>query len=349
MGRARDVAGFVGFATVVAGCITAFVLFAFGWPGWRPFIGSAVANLLLSCTIGGLCWAMLPAVAVAACRWHPFNRWTVVLLTMFAAAVGGTGLAVLVARLFDVGESAGALFASTFRTSLPITFVVGIVATLLESSKARLAEAELALRSQQLERERAEKLAAEAQLASLASRVQPHFLFNTLNSIAALIRDNPEQAEETIERLSSLLRASLDENQTVPIEREMKLVGDYLEIQRTRLGSRLRYSLDCESASIGAATVPLFAVQSLVENALKHVAARRQQGVELHVGAHARADEIVLEVSDDGPGFDPESIKAGHGLDSLQGRLRALYGNRGSLEFERTPARMIVRLRIPAA
>src|SRR5207244_1391633 len=102
------------------------------------------------------------------------------------------------------------LWAGSLITALPITVVVGVVTTLIVSNKQRLEISRAALQTQRLERERAEKLAAEAQLASLSSRVQPHFLFNTLNSIAALIRENPEQAEQTVERLASLLRSSLD-------------------------------------------------------------------------------------------------------------------------------------------
>ena len=129
------------------------------------------------------------------------------------------------------------------------------------------------------------KLAAEAQVASLTSRVQPHFLFNTLNSISALIRDDPKQAEQTIERLASLLRSSLDQTETVPLEQEIKLVRDYLEIQKTRLGERLHFEVAVEPGI--QATVPPFSVQTLVENSVKHVAGRRQEGVNLQIQARA--------------------------------------------------------------
>jgi LytS/YehU family sensor histidine kinase len=205
----------------------------------------------------------------------------------------------------------------------------------------------MALQAQRLERERAEKLAAEAQLASLTSRVQPHFLFNTLNSISALIRENPEQAEQTIERLASLLRSSLDQTETVPLEQEIKLVRDYLEIQRTRLGERLRFEVTVEPGV--QALVPPFSIQTLVENAVKHVAGRRQEGVTLQIQARRFDGNLVVFVNDNGPGFAEDSLKAGHGLDNLQGRLRAIYGDRAGLEFLRERGSMIVRLRVPAA
>jgi two-component system, LytTR family, sensor histidine kinase AlgZ len=290
----------------------------------------------------------LPPVARRVCDWHFFNRWSALLVTMVGAAAAGTAVGVLVARSVGVGDSAVTLYVTTLRTSVPITILIGVIVTLLEAAKARLADTELALRTQQVERERAEKLAAEAQLASLTTRVQPHFLFNTLNSIAALVRDDPRRAEQMIERLSSLLRGSLDATDAVPVEREMKLVADYLDIQRMRLGGRLRHSIVWQPEETNGATVPPFAVQSLVENSVKHVAGRRQEGVDVQVRARHADRELVIEVADNGPGFDGGSITVGHGLDNLQGRLRALYGEWARVEFDRGPAGMTVRLRIPA-
>jgi len=258
-----------------------------------------------------------------------------------AAAIGYYG--------FGAGQglvSPIVLFANTLPVALAITVVVGVITTLIVSNKERLEASRAALQAQRLEREHAEKLAAEAQLASLTSRVQPHFLFNTLNSISALIREDPKQAEQTIERLASLLRSSLDQTETVPLEQEMKLVRDYLEIQKTRLGERLRFEVTVEPGV--EAPVPPFSVQTLVENAVKHVAGRRQEGVSLQIQARRFDGSVVVFVSDNGPGFGEDSIRAGHGLDNLQNRLRVIYGGRAGLEFLHEPGSMIVRLRVPA-
>ena len=150
-----------------------------------------------------------------------------------------------------------------------------------------------------------------------------------------------------VEQLSALLRGSLDTAETVPLEREMRLLADYLEIQRARLGGRLRYEIDWQATSVNGATVPPFAVQTVVENALKHVAGQRPEGVVLWLRAWRSDQDLVIEVTDDSPGFDPDSIQAGHGLDHLQSRMRALYGARAGLEFDRLPSGMTVRLRIP--
>src|SRR5205814_9509341 len=125
-----------------------------------------------------------------------------------------------------------------------------------------------------------------AQLTSLESRVQPHFLFNTLNSISALIREDPRAAERMVERLAALLRDSLEMNRTrlVPLSRELRIVQDYLEIEKTRYGDRLRYSIDV-AADLDDPEVPPFCLQPLVENRVKHVVSHRRVGAERMVSA----------------------------------------------------------------
>ena len=149
-----------------------------------------------------------------------------------------------------------------------------------------------------------------------------------------------------IEHLSSLLRSSLDSKEAIPVAQELRLVTDYLEIQRARLGPRLRYDLDVEANISGA--VPPFSLQTL-ENVLKHVAGRRSEGVTVRVAARRDADSLVLAVTDDGPGFDPDAMTAGHGLDVLQRRLHAIFGSRATLDFHREPHRMTVQVRVPVA
>jgi len=280
-------------------------------------------------------------------------RWPAYLLTMTVTATIGTVLAggyyFLTAEYFGQGlpwnGSFRAVVKEALSSSIPITWVIGSLVTAFGTISHRLQAAELALRTQQLERERAEKLAAEAQLASLASRVQPHFLFNTLNAISALVREEPTRAEAMIERLATLLRSSLDSAQTVPLSRELKLVTDYLDIQQERLGARLRYQV--ESTPDTDAAVPPFSIQTVVENCLKHVAGRRSEGVSVTVRATQTASELLIDVVDDGPGFSEDAVKAGSGLDNLQGRLRALFGDRAKLEFRRDASGMTVRLRVP--
>jgi hypothetical protein len=305
---------------------------------------------LITLIIGGLSWAVMPALSEWTEPRPPLLRWTVLVSALLGTGTAGTAIASAVGHYgfgVEQGQSPLHLFGETLPAVLPITLVVGVITTLIVAGRERLEASRMALQAQRLERERAEKLAAEAQLASLSSRVQPHFLFNTLNSISALIRERPAEAEQTIERLASLLRSSLDNTETVPLEQEIKLVRDYLEIQKTRLGQRLRFKIVVEPGI--ESSLPPFSVQTLVENSVKHVAGRRQEGVTLQVRASRLGGDVVVFVTDDGPGFAEDSLKPGHGLDNLQGRLRAIYGARAGLELLREAGSMIVRLRVPAA
>jgi hypothetical protein len=358
-GRWRDWIEFAGWCVIPAVCISALSFVFGGFHGGASLLWNLAYSYLFSVEIGGLAWWTMPLLSARLCAVHPVLKWTGLIATLTAVAAVGTLFAIALIQVitalgisggpFAGGEPFWQVYAGALRTAVPITLFIGIITTVIETAKARLRATELELRTQQLHREQAEKLAAEAQFASLSSRVQPHFLFNTLNSIAALIRENPRQAEQMVERLGSLLRGSLDAAETVPLEQEMKLVADYLEIQRARLGGRLRYEIDWRPESANGATVPPFAVQTVVENALKHVAGRRTEGVALKVRATTRENLLEVEVTDDGPGFDATALKAGHGLDNLQQRLRAIYGAAAGIDLDRGAGGMIVRLRVPSA
>jgi LytS/YehU family sensor histidine kinase len=309
-------------------------------------------GILLSIAIGSFAWTLFPVVMRATAGWPRMAAWTLSVAAMVFCAVAGTAAITTVPFLVGVIDAPDILpdikivFLQNVAITMPVTVVIGIAMILIGTSKARVEATELSLRTQQLERERAEKLAAEAQLASLSSRVQPHFLFNTLNSVSGLIREQPAQAEAMIEHLSSLLRSSLDGKDLVDLAEELKLVTDYLEIQRTRLGGRLRYDLAVARDASGK--LPPFSLQTLVENSLKHVAARRPDGIGIRIEGRRDGNTLSLAVTDDGPGFDPDAMRAGHGLDILQRRLRRVFGDAATLEFDRQPRSMTVRLRVPS-
>ncbi|MGB7985700.1 MAG: histidine kinase [Terracidiphilus sp.] len=282
-----------------------------------------------------------------------FPRFVIVLdaLVLLATATCGTLVGGLL--LSWIGIIPHRLYWFEFRSSYPISVVislmVGLGITSYETLRYKLQAATLELRTRQVEQERAYKLLAEAQLSSLESRIHPHFLFNTLNSIAALIPSDPQRAEDTVGKLASLLRFSLNANQNglVSLSQELKIVRDYLEIEKTRFGARLRYEIsvpdECTEVS-----VPPLALQSLVENAVKHVVAQRNQGAEIHISGVKVDGHFVLEVSDDGPGFTLAAITPEHGLGNLIARLELLFGSAGQLEVARENDRTVVRLSFPA-
>ena len=340
----------VAFSLLVETAIYALIV-ARGEIPLANIVPRFLQGVAIAFSIGSLSWWWAKAVAHAVWRFPPAVRWLLIALTMLGTGAAGTALGVGVLH-FGFGVAANVPFwrltANVSRSTVPFTILVGIVITLLESRREKIRVTELELKAQQLQRERAEKLAAEAQFASLSSRVQPHFLFNALNSISALIREDPARAELMIERLSSLLRSSLDPARTVPLAQEWKLVSDYLELQQVRFGDRLRYRVDPVGDGLAAASVPPFAVQTLVENALKHVAGGRLEGVDVRVEARKSQAGVEIDVTDDGPGFGPGAIATGHGLDNLQERLRSLFGERAGIELLPAHTGMTVRMRVPA-
>lgn len=240
-------------------------------------------------------------------------------------------------------------FRSSYPFSIVISLVVGLGMTTYQTLRHQLHFAVLELRSRQVEQERAYKLLAEARLSSLESRLHPHFLFNTLNSIAALIPRDPQRAEDTVGKLASLLRFSLASSSAglVPLAQELKFVRDYLEIESTRFGARLRYSIDVPDALLEVKTPPM-ALQSLVENAVKHVVSQRARGAEIRIVGRVENEQARLEVTDDGPGFGLESISSDHGLGNLIARLQLLFADRGKLSVTRRDNLTVVGLEFPA-
>jgi LytS/YehU family sensor histidine kinase len=215
-----------------------------------------------------------------------------------------------------------------YRRGLVISLAVSIPVTIAAVTVSRLSDR---LHRTEREKQRALALATEARLASLESRVRPHFLFNALNSAIALIPEDPRRAENLLERLCALLRSSLDARAgLVSLGDELRVATDYLEIERVRFGNRLSYQIDVPD-ELHAIEVPAFAVQTLVENSVKYAVSPRQQGARIHVVARRDGGRVAIDITDDGPGFGPDIWVPGHGLDGLRGRLDALYGTRARL------------------
>jgi LytS/YehU family sensor histidine kinase len=204
------------------------------------------------------------------------------------------------------------------------------------------------LHEKEIAEERARKLAAEARLRSLESRIRPHFLFNTLNTISSLIAVNPAQAEQIVGRLAELLRASLDTSHQplIPLREELAMVESYIDIERARFGDKLRGSVEVP-AELQDAKVPPMALQSLVENAVKHGITPQSGGGEFLVTASAENGSLRIEVRDTGPGFDLSAIPAGHGLDSVVERLDALFGAKARLNVFRRDGYSVVEMIVP--
>jgi len=200
---------------------------------------------------------------------------------------------------------------------------------------------------------RAEALRAQAELEAMRSQLNPHFILNTFHALIGLVRRDPAVAEEALERLGDLLRYSLriqrEGRDEVTLHDEWAFVQSYLDLERLRLEDRLRVTFDADSETLDCA-VPSFALQTLVENSVRHAIAPRAAGGRLAVTARKSEDRLIVRVEDDGPGgaAPPPGENHGVGLRLLRERLAALYGVRARLDLEAAPGGVAAILDLPA-
>ena len=197
-----------------------------------------------------------------------------------------------------------------------------------------------------LERERAlrlERAASEAQLVALRAQLHPHFLFNALNAAMALVHDDAARAEDVLQRLADLLRASLATEQTrVPLRTELQRVRDYLEIERVRFEERLhvRWSID---DGLAPHLVPGGILLPLVDNAVKH----SPGAIDIEVGARSEGSHLALWVANAGSLGDSTEPGLGLGLSNVNARLAAEFGPDGGLTLSSDEGRVVARVRMP--
>jgi two-component system, LytTR family, sensor kinase len=193
---------------------------------------------------------------------------------------------------------------------------------------------------------------AQARLQALRMQLNPHFLFNTLNSIASLVYDQPRAADEMIESLGELLRLTLNapDRQEVTLREELHFLDRYLHIEQTRFGERLSVVKNIEPATLDA-IVPILVLQPIAENAIKHGIEEQLAPGVVSIDVKRSGDILHLQVSDNGRGLSATAdgtVKEGVGLGNTRARLRELYGDKGSLEFGVRPGGgFLVEIKIP--
>jgi two-component system LytT family sensor kinase len=188
-----------------------------------------------------------------------------------------------------------------------------------------------------------------SRLESLKMQLQPHFLFNTLNAINALIHEDREAADRMVTRLADLLRLTLYESrQQVPLARELEFVSAYVEIQQIRFQNRLTVSIEVKGPVLGA-LVPSLVLQPIVENAIRHGIGPRVRDGHVWVRARREHDILVLEVEDDGVGFRPgdDVRSSGIGLRNTRARLQQLYEDDHQMVIRPLERGTLVRIILP--
>ncbi|HVF29776.1 MAG TPA: histidine kinase [Pyrinomonadaceae bacterium] len=253
------------------------------------------------------------------------------------------------ARPFSFSTDFQRLFVGEFHINLlTYSIVVGIWHLRLINRRYLEREREaarLALTMSQLETQ-----LANARLDALKMQLHPHFLFNTLNSISVLIRDDPEAANRMLVRLSELLRAALQRgsSQEVLLKEELEFLRTYLEIEQVRLQDRLRVIFKVDDETLDA-RVPNLILQPLVENAIRHGIAPLARAGKIVIAAQRKNGTIKLSVSDNGGGMsDPNGGPNGIGLTNTRERLEKLYGDRQQFEIASRPGEGVeVEITIP--
>lgn len=349
--------GFVLIVTNLAVLMVMLVLLAAGQVrGTHQFLDTLTYSLIVANLTGAVAMVVMSALLEKlARRRRPTMPYAIAGIAVIVALGCLAAQAALVALRFASAAHFWSDYVHTLKLATPLAAVFSLGSVAYSSLATRLEMTQLQLREKELAEERTRKLAAEARLHSLESWIHPHFLFNTLNTISALIAVDPTRADQIVGRLAALLRASLDSgnHSLIPLREELSLVESYLDIERVRLGGKLRVMLEVP-AELGETQVPPMALQSLVENAVKYGVTPQPMGGEIRI--HAAMDagdpgrkQVRVGVCDSGPGFDPGGIPAGHGLDKLVQRLDALFGEGASLHVLRRDGFSVVEMVVPGA
>jgi sensor histidine kinase YesM len=324
--------------------------------GWELPLG----EVLLAALINTAPPAALGVAAVRICRrapWTPDAAGRFFAIQVGIALAWGVAVVAAESALFVALASwrSGALSFEMVNRGVALwQFLIAVIVYCALAGVTYTAQVHARLRAEQERSARARALQTEAELAALRAQLNPHFLFNTLHTLLALVREDPPRAEKALEQFGDLLRHALRAQRETRDEgtfaEEWKFVRDYLALEELRLGGRLRLNVAVDPGTLDC-IVPVFCLQPLVENAVRHGIAPRAAGGRLAIGARLDDGCVELTVEDDGPGADAETVAAGGtGLRILRQRIEALHGDRGAVVVEprRPGGGFAVRVRIPA-
>ena len=308
---------------------------------WLPLFATALATWLP--------WALATPWIISLARRYPIIRGTTVRtvavhLAAFAtiSAVAEAWSALLQVIFNPWGNRQSPTFWDTWSITLLYQVLIFVIAYALILTITYLVDSRENIARQMTETARLNEELSKAQLAALRRQMEPHFMFNTLNSIAGLVRDRRNDAAVSmIVGLSEFLRRATEDSHRsqVTLAEEVEYLQRYVDIQQVRFGERLRVSVDIP-ADLLDAPVPGLLLQPLVENAIKHGIATRVVGGNIRVTGTRVNGSLFLSVYNDGPGFadDWQTNGAGVGLANLRTRLQILHGEASGLQMRRAGA-----------
>ncbi len=182
-----------------------------------------------------------------------------------------------------------------------------------------------------------------AELSALEAKINPHFLYNSLNSIASLVHENPDKAEHMVMNLSKFYRFSTGRNNQYfdTLKNELEIVSTYLEIEKVRFDERLVFSVEYQNEELKNCQIPRFLIQPIVENAIKHGISKIAGNGIVQLTISVEKENLVIKIHDNGVPF-PDNIFSGYGLKSIQDKLRLLSGEKASMTINNEPEKAVI-------
>ncbi|MBZ0207000.1 MAG: histidine kinase [Flavobacteriales bacterium] len=282
-------------------------------------------------------------------RWLDMSIGRLLLRMVLGALILGTMAGLLQAALHDAAfPAAGSMIAGTGRRLVEVLlswvlqlFVWSVVYVAYHYIIRSRVEEMRSLRLQAANRE--------GQLSNLRSQLNPHFMFNALNSIRALIEEDPERAKRSITLLSAILRNAMStvKRKTVPLGEEIDMVRSYLSLEAMRYEERLRVHFDVDPA-LERSPVPPMMLQTLVENAVRHGIAKRKEGGDVHISAVPEQNGMRILVRNTGHYVKGRSKEEGLGLRNTEQRLEHIYGNKASLRIFNDGNMVVCEIHLPS-
>jgi two-component system LytT family sensor kinase len=329
----------------VVGIIAGMVMITFEsviqekWVSLRTGISNLIFSVLMTIVVTNF-------IYVFECYYPKSRRkylWQFVLLYCLGLSAGYELSYFLLSLIFHFQYSFTSHF-SDYRLSLLIGLVIS---TIIYFYRAQQATYSAKLKEKELALVKVNQLITQAELQTLQSKINPHFLYNSLNSIASLIREDADKAEDMTIKLSRLFRYSINspqENMAL-VSEEMEIVNTYLDIEKIRFGDRLNFIIDIDE-SVKNCSIPRFLLQPLVENALKHGLNNVASKGELKININKDSENIIICIADNGKPF-PAELNMGYGLQSTYDKLTLLYGENYQVQITNTPEKEI-KIIIPA-
>ena len=346
----------VGAFFTAIGVANAAQIFVSAHMGGQPI--GWIRALVLTVPFWWVKAALVPAVFLAARKLPPLGRgwwwrapahlWFSLLFSATPLVLGGLLIVGVYPELGPASSALGQLFSSFFVAGVSIYWLLLAAVHALDYyeryREREMHAARLARRSAELEAN-----LVTARLEALRMQLNPHFLFNTLNSVSVLaMRGEGRRVARMLDELAGILRMTLDRSEAfVSLDQELAFVDRYLRVEQVRFDDRLRVARSIDPVA-RTASVPSLILQPLVENAVKHGVGGTVGPIEIEIGARVENGQLELRIRDSGPGFDRGTLdRMGVGLNNTRLRLGALYGDEASISLSPPGEGADVRIRLP--